>query len=181
MLFYQIGELVSELCRRKKARRSIASLMDIRPDFANVERDGGRSFRWIPRRYSRATALCCPAGRADSAGWNGPGRCVRSQYKRSHGGESLPRDVVPGSDVISGCVNLSGLLRIRVTKPFEESTVNRILELVENSSLKKSKTENFITRFCPLLYAYCLHWEQCCLLFFRRYFWETGRNGSAVH
>ena len=144
MLFYQIGELFQSYAVGK-SRRSIASLMDIRPDFANVERDG-QIVQVDPEEVQPGDCIVVrPGERIPLDGTVLEG--VSALNTSALTGESLPRDVVPGSDVISGCVNLSGLLRIRVTKPFEESTVNRILELVENSSLKKSKTENFITRF----------------------------------
>ncbi len=144
MLFYQIGELFQSYAVGK-SRRSIASLMDIRPDFANVERDG-QIVQVDPEEVEPGDCIVVrPGERIPLDGTVLEG--VSALNTSALTGESLPRDVAPGSDVISGCVNLSGLLRVRVTKPFEESTVNRILELVENSSLKKSKAENFITRF----------------------------------
>lgn len=144
MLFYQIGELFQSYAVGK-SRRSIASLMDIRPDFANVERDG-QIVQVDPEEVEPGDCIVVrPGERIPLDGTILEG--VSALNTSALTGESLPRDVAPGSDVISGCVNLSGLLRVRVTKPFEESTVNRILELVENSSLKKSKAENFITRF----------------------------------
>ena len=144
MLFYQIGELFQSYAVGK-SRRSIASLMDIRPDFANVERDG-QIVQVDPEEVEPGDCIVVrPGERIPLDGTVLEG--VSALNTSALTGESLPRDVAPGSDVISGCVNLSGLLRVRVTKPFEESTVSRILELVENSSLKKSKAENFITRF----------------------------------
>ena len=144
MLFYQIGELFQSYAVGK-SRRSIASLMDIRPDFANVERDG-QIVQVDPEEVEPGDCIVVrPGERIPLDGTVLEG--VSALNTSALTGESLPRDVAPGSDVISGCVNLSGLLRVHVTKPFEESTVNRILELVENSSLKKSKAENFITRF----------------------------------
>ena len=144
MLFYQIGELFQSYAVGK-SHRSIASLMDIRPDFANVERDG-QIVQVDPEEVEPGDCIVVrPGERIPLDGTILEG--VSALNTSALTGESLPRDVAPGSDVISGCVNLSGLLRVRVTKPFEESTVNRILELVENSSLKKSKAENFITRF----------------------------------
>ena len=144
MLFYQIGELFQSYAVGK-SRRGIASLMDIRPDFANVERDG-QIVQVDPEEVEPGDCIVVrPGERIPLDGTILEG--VSALNTSALTGESLPRDVAPGSDVISGCVNLSGLLRVRVTKPFEESTVNRILELVENSSLKKSKAENFITRF----------------------------------
>ena len=144
MLFYQIGELFQSYAVGK-SRRSIASLMDIRPDFANVERDG-QIVQVDPEEVEPGDCIVVrPGERIPLDGTILEG--VSALNTSALTGESLPRDVAPGSDVISGCVNLSGLLRVRVTKPFEESTVSRILELVENSSLKKSKAENFITRF----------------------------------
>ena len=145
MLFYQIGELFQSVAVGK-SRRNIASLMDIRPDYANVETEAGQLEQVDPDEVAIGTII-----------WVKPGERIPIDGEVTEGsstlntsaltGESLPREVVPGDKVISGCVNLSGLLKIRTTKEFGESTVSKILELVENSSMRKSRSENFITKF----------------------------------
>ncbi len=144
MLFYQVGELFQGYAVGK-SRRSISEMMDIRPDSANIERDG-KLFVVEPDTVAVGDVILVKAGERiplDGVILEGSS----SMDTAALTGESLPRQVQPGDDVVSGCVNLSGLLKVRVTKPFGESTVAKILELVENSSAKKAKTENFITKF----------------------------------
>lgn len=144
ILFYQVGELFQSYAVGR-SRRSIASLMDIRPDFANVERDG-KLVQVDPSEVPVGGTVIIKAGEKiplDGVVLDG----VSTVDTAALTGESLPRDIMPGDDVISGCVNLSGMLRVRVTKAFGESTVAKILDLVENSSAKKAKAENFITKF----------------------------------
>lgn len=144
MLFYQIGELFQSYAVGK-SRRNISALMDIRPDYANIEQDGELE-QVDPDDVEIGTIIVVQPGEKvpiDGVVVNGTSTLNTSALT----GESLPREVGEGDDVISGCVNLSGLLRIETTKEFGESTVSKILDLVENSSMKKSKSENFITRF----------------------------------
>ena len=144
MLFYQVGELFQSYAVGK-SRQSIASLMDIRPDYANVEQDG-ELVQVDPDEVEVGDTIVIKAGeRVPLDGVILEGRSALDTAALT--GESLPREVEAGDDVISGCVNLSGLLKVRVTKAFEESTVAKILDLVENATSKKAKAENFITRF----------------------------------
>ena len=143
MLFYQVGELFQSYAV-DQSRKSITSLMDIRPDYANIEVDG--QLRQVdPEDVAVGDTIVIKAGERiplDGVVLEGTSNVDTAALT----GESLPREAQPGDDVISGCVNLSGLLRVRVTKAFEESTVAKILDLVENSSSKKAKAENFITK-----------------------------------
>lgn len=144
MLFYQVGEWFQSYAV-SKSRKSIASLMDIRPDYANVERDG-KLVQVDPEEVSiGATIVVKPGERIPLDGIiiNGVSTLDTSALT----GESMPREVAPGAEVISGCINQTGILSIQTTKEFGESTVAKILDLVENASDKKGKTENFITRF----------------------------------
>lgn len=144
MLFYQVGELFQSYAVGK-SRKSIASLMDIRPDSANVEREG-QLVEVDPEEVAVGDVIVVKPGERipiDGVVLEGESSIDTAALT----GESCPRDVVPGDDVVSGCVNRTGLLRVRTTKAFGESTVARILEMVENSSAKKAKAENFITRF----------------------------------
>ena len=144
MLFYQVGELFENIAVGR-SRKSITDLMDIRPDYANIERDGAL-VQVDPEEVRIGDIIVVKAGEKiplDGVVTEGESAVDTAALT----GESLPRDVAPGSEVISGCVNLSGLLRIEVKKEFGESTVSKILELVENSSSKKAKAENFITKF----------------------------------
>ena len=144
MLFYQIGELFQSYAVGR-SRQSIASLMDIRPDYANVEQDG-KLVSVDPDEVEIGQTIVVKAGEKipiDGVVIEGSSSLDTAALT----GESVPRDVCPGSEVISGCINLSGLLRVRTTKAFGESTVSKILDLVENSSAKKAKAENFITKF----------------------------------
>ncbi len=144
MLFYQVGELFQSYAVGK-SRQSISELMNIRPDYANVERDGQLE-EVDPEDVGIGDIIVVKAGeRIPLDGTIIEG--ASSLDTRALTGESMPRSVEPGDEVISGCINNSGLLRIRVGKAFEESTVSRILDLVENSSMKKAKSEQFITRF----------------------------------
>lgn len=144
MLFYQIGELFQSYAVGK-SRGNIAALMDIRPDYANIEQDGQLE-QVDPDDIEIGTIIVVQPGEKvpiDGVVVSGNSTLNTSALT----GESLPREVHEGDAVISGCVNLSGLLRIETTREFGESTVSKILDLVENSSMKKSKSENFITRF----------------------------------
>ena len=144
MLFYQVGELFQSVAVHR-SRRSIAQLMDIRPDSANVEREGELCEVDPEEVAVGETILIRPGERIPLDGRVVEG--VSALNTAALTGESLPRDVGPGEEVISGCVNLSGVLRVEVTKAYGQSTVARILELVENSSEKKAKAEHFITKF----------------------------------
>ena len=144
MLFYQIGEL-SQSVAVGKSRRSITELMDIRPDYANIE-VAGQLKQVDPEEVAVEQIIVIrPGERVPLDGVVVEGASALNTSALT--GESLPREVSAGDEVVSGCVNTSGLLRVRVTKPFGESTVSKILDLVENSSLKKAKAENFITKF----------------------------------
>nr|WP_325195257.1 heavy metal translocating P-type ATPase [uncultured Oscillibacter sp.] len=145
MLFYQIGELFQDYAVGK-SRQSIASLMDIRPDVANLEGENGKIEEVDPEDVAVGSVIVVkPGERVPLDGIVVEGSSALDTAALT--GESVPRDVVPGDAVISGCVNQSGVLRVKVTKPCEESTVSKILDLVENASEKKSTSENFITRF----------------------------------
>lgn len=144
MLFYQIGELFQS-CAVGKSRRSISALMDIRPDYANVEGESGLE-RVDPDEVAVGSVIVVQPGEKvpiDGVVISGTSTLNTAALT----GESLPRDVSEGEEVISGCINMTGLLRVRTTKEFGESTVSRILELVEDSSSHKSKSENFIAKF----------------------------------
>ena len=144
LLFYQVGELFQSVAV-SRSRQSIADLMDIRPDYANVERDG-QLVQVDPEEIAVGDTIVVKAGeRVPLDGVVSQGSSALDTAALT--GESLPRDVAQGDQVISGCVNLSGLLHVQVTKPFGESTVARILDLVENSSEKKAQAEHFITKF----------------------------------
>ena len=144
MLFYQVGELFQSYAVGR-SRQSIAALMDIRPDYANIEQDG-KLVQVDPEDVAVGDTIVIKAGEKiplDGVVLEGSSAVDTAALN----GESLPRDVDPGDDVVSGCINQSGLLKVRVTKVFGESTVAKILDLVENSSSKKARAENFITRF----------------------------------
>lgn len=144
MLFYQVGELFQNVAV-SRSRQSISKLMDIRPDYANIERDG-QLVQVDPEEVAVGDVIVIKAGeRVPLDGVILEGASALDTAALT--GESLPRDVSAGDEVISGCVNLTGLLHVEVRKPFGESTVTRILDLVENSSEKKAKAEHFITKF----------------------------------
>ena len=145
ILFYQIGELFQSVAVGK-SRQSISSLMDIRPDYANVEDEDGKLEQVDPDDVEVGTVIVVqPGERVPIDGVIVEGTSALNTAALT--GESLPRDVQTGDEVISGCVNMTGLLRVRTTKEFGESTVSKILDLVENSSMKKARAENLITRF----------------------------------
>ena len=145
ILFYQIGELFQSVAVGK-SRQSISSLMDIRPDYANVEDEDGKLEQVDPDDVEVGTVIVVqPGERVPIDGVIVEGTSALNTSALT--GESLPRDVQTGDEVISGCVNMTGLLKVRTTKEFGESTVSKILDLVENSSMKKARAENFITRF----------------------------------
>ena len=144
MLFYQIGELFQSYAVGK-SRRSITALMDIRPDYANIEQDGQLTQVDPGEVPVGAVIVVQPGEKVPLDGVVLEGSSTLNTAALT--GESLPRDVTDGDEIVSGCVNLTGLLRVTVTKPCEESTVSKILELVENSSSHKSKSENFISKF----------------------------------
>ena len=144
MLFYQIGELFQSYAVGK-SRRNISELMDIRPDYANIEKDGALE-QVDPDEVEIGTIIVVQPGEKvpiDGVITEGTSTLNTSALT----GESLPRDAKAGDEVISGCINMTGLLKIRTTKEFGESTVSKILELVENSSSRKSRSENFISKF----------------------------------
>ena len=144
MLFYQVGEWFQSYAV-SKSRKSIASLMDIRPDYANVERNGKLVSVDPDEVQIGETIVVKPGERVPLDGTVLKGTSAMDTSALT--GESMPREIEPGMDVISGCINQTGILTIRTTKEFGESTVAKILDLVENASDKKGKTENFITRF----------------------------------
>ncbi len=144
MLFYQVGELFQAYAVGK-SRKSIAAMMDIAPDYANVERDGQLE-QVDPDEVEVGSIIVVKPGERvpiDGVVTEGDSQLDTAALT----GESVPRHVEAGAEVVSGCINMTGVLHVRTTKPFGESTVSRILELVENASEKKAKTENFITRF----------------------------------
>ena len=145
IIFYQIGELFQSVAVGK-SRQSISSLMDIRPDYANVEDEDGKLEQVDPDDVEVGTVIVVqPGERVPIDGIIVEGTSALNTAALT--GESLPRDVQTGDEVISGCVNMTGLLKVRTSKEFGESTVSKILDLVENSSMKKARAENFITRF----------------------------------
>ena len=144
MLFYQIGELFQSIAVGK-SRRNISALMDIRPDYANVEVDG-KLEKVDPDEVAVGTEIIVNPGEKipiDGVVTNGDTSLNTSALT----GESLPRNVKTGDEVISGCINMTGVIKVKTTKEFGDSTVSKILDLVENSSMKKSRSENFITKF----------------------------------
>ena len=144
MLFYQIGELFQSYAVGK-SRRNISELMDIRPDYANVEQDG-KLEQVDPDEVEIGTVIVVQPGEKvpiDGVVVEGASSLNTSALT----GESLPRDVKAGDEIISGCINMNGVLKIETTKEFGESTVSKILDLVENASSRKSKSEEFISKF----------------------------------
>ena len=144
MLFYQIGELFQSYAVGK-SRRNITALMDIRPDYANIEQDGQLTQVDPDDVPVGATIVVQPGEKIPLDGVVLEGTSTLNTAALT--GESLPRDVTGGDEIVSGCINMTGVLKIRTTRAFGESTVSRILELVENSSSHKSKSENFISKF----------------------------------
>lgn len=147
MLFYQTGEWFQSYAVGK-SRKNISGLMDIRPDYANIEFNGHIE-RVDPDDVETGSIIIVNPGEKipiDGIVTDGTSTLNTSALT----GESLPRDIVKGDDVISGCINMSGVLMIRTTKKFEESTASKILDLVENASSRKSKSENFITKFARI-------------------------------
>ena len=144
MLFYQIGELFQSYAVGK-SRRNITALMDIRPDYANIEQDGQLTQVDPDDVPVGATIVVQPGEKVPLDGVVLEGTSTLNTAALT--GESLPRDVTGGDEIVSGCINMTGVLKIRTTRAFGESTVSRILELVENSSSHKSKSENFISKF----------------------------------
>ena len=159
MLFYQIGELFQSYAVGK-SRRNISELMDIRPDYANIEVDGEIT-QVDPDEVEIGTVIVVqPGEKVPIDGVVEQGKASLNTSALT--GESKPREVQEGDEVISGCINMTGLLHIRTTKEFGESTVSKILDLVENSSSKKSRSENFITKFAKYAMArwrllFCRH------------------------
>lgn len=147
MLFYQIGEWFQSYAVGK-SRRNISRLMDIRPDYANIERDG-ELLRVDPDEVAVGSVIVVqPGEKVPIDGVVVQGSCSLNTVALT--GESLPRDVGPGDEIISGCININGVLRIRTSKEFGESTVSRILDLVENAGSRKSKSEDFISKFARI-------------------------------
>ena len=148
MLFYQIGELFQSYAVGK-SRRNISELMDIRPDYANIEDENGQLTQVDPDEVEAGSVIVVRPGEKipiDGVVVEG----VSTLNTSALTGESVPQDVEPGQDVISGCINMTALLKIRTTREFGESTVSKILDLVENASSKKSKSENFIAKFARI-------------------------------
>ena len=147
MLFYQVGELFQSYAVGK-SRKNISALMDIRPDYANIERDG-KLVQVDPDEVAVGTVIVVqPGEKAPIDGVVVEGSSTLNTSALT--GESLPRDVHEGDEIISGCINMTGVLKIRTTKAFGESTVSKILELVENSSSRKSRSEDFIAKFARI-------------------------------
>ena len=148
MLFYQIGELFQSYAVGR-SRRSISQLMDIRPDYANIEGESGQLEKVDPDEVPLGSVIVVqPGEKIPIDGVIEEGESTLDTAALT--GESVPRDISAGDEVISGCINLTGVLRIRTTKEFGESTVSKILELVENASSRKSRSENFISRFARI-------------------------------
>ena len=148
IIFYQIGELFQSVAVGK-SRQSISSLMDIRPDYANIEGEDGKLEQVDPDEVEIGTTIVVqPGERIPIDGVVTEGEATVNTSALT--GESLPRDAQEGDEIISGCINMTGLLKIRTTKEFGESTVSKILELVENSSSRKSRSEDFIARFARI-------------------------------
>ena len=144
MLFYQIGELFQSYAVGK-SRRNISELMDIRPDYANIEQDG-KLEQVDPDEVEIGSVIVVqPGEKVPIDGIVAEGASTLNTSALT--GESVPQDVHCGDEIISGCINMTGVLKIRTTKEFGESTVSRILDLVENASSQKSKSENFISKF----------------------------------
>ena len=147
MLFYQVGELFQSYAVGK-SRRNISELMDIRPDYANIE-ENGQLVRTDPDEIAIGTTIIvCPGEKVPIDGIVTEGHSTLNTSALT--GESLPRDIACGDEIISGCINMTGVLKVRTTKEFGESTVSKILDLVENASSRKSRSEDFISRFARI-------------------------------
>lgn len=162
MLFYQIGEFFQSYAVGK-SRKNISALMDIRPDYANIEEDG-RLMQVDPDEVSVGSIIVVQPGEKvplDGIVVSGNASLNTSALT----GESLPRDVKEGDEIISGCINMNGVLKIQTTKEFGESTVSKILDLVENASSRKSRSEDFISRFAKVYGGHLCgrghHWHLC--------------------
>ncbi len=148
MLFYQIGELFQSIAVGK-SRKNIAGLMDIRPDYANIPGEDGSLTRVSPEEVRAGDVIVvCPGEKIPIDGTVEDGTSVVDTKALT--GESVPRDIKAGDEVISGCINLTGVIRVRTTKEFSESTVSKILELVQNAGMRKARSEQFITRFAKV-------------------------------
>ena len=157
MLFYQIGELFQSYAVGK-SRRNISELMDIRPDYANIEQDG-KLEQVDPDEVEIGTVIIVQPGEKvpiDGVVVAGTSTLNTSALT----GESVPREAKTGDEIISGCINLTGVLKIRTTKEFGESTVSKVLELVEESTSRKSRSENFISKFAKI-YTGGMLWRTC--------------------
>lgn len=160
MLFYQVGELFQSYAVGK-SRKSIAAMMDIAPDYATILRDG-KLVQVDPYEVAVGDEIVVKPGERVPL----DGTLIKGSSQLDTAaltGESIPREVREGDEIISGCVNMTGLITVRVTKPFGESTVSRILELVENASEKKARTENFITRFARYYTPIVVRSQPCWL------------------
>ena len=147
MLFYQVGEWFQS-CAVGKSRRSISELMDIRPDYANIER-GGKLEKVDPEEVGIGSVIVVrPGEKVPIDGVVAEG--VSTLNTSALTGESIPRNAEPGDEIISGCINMTGVLKIRTTKDFGESTVSKILDLVENAGSRKSRSEDFISKFAKI-------------------------------
>ena len=180
MLLYQIGELFQSYAVGK-SRRNISALMDIRPDYANVEQNGELK-RVDPDEVGIGSSIVVqPGEKVPIDGIIIKGNSTLNTSALT--GESLPREVKPGDEVISGCINTSGVLKIQTTKEFGESTVSKILELVENSSSRKSRSEDFISKFAKV-YTPAVCYAALALRLSECYLWdcrENGISGFTVH
>ena len=163
MLFYQTGELFQSYAVRK-SRRSISELMDIRPDYANIE-ENGKLTQVNPYEIKVGDIVTVlPGEKIPLDGVITEGKTTLNTSALT--GESVPRDAECGDEVISGCINLTGLIKIRTTREFSESTVSKILDMVENASSRKSRSENFISRFAKI-YTPAVCFQRLYLLFCR--------------
>lgn len=158
MLFYQIGELFQSYAVGK-SRRNISELMDIRPDYANIEQDGSLE-QVDPDEVEIGTVIIVQPGEKvpiDGVVVEGTSTLNTSALT----GESVPREAKTGDEIISGCINMTGVLKIRTTKEFGESTVSKVLELVEESTSRKSRSENFISKFAKYYITGGMLWRTC--------------------
>ncbi|MER2024729.1 MAG: heavy metal translocating P-type ATPase, partial [Eubacteriales bacterium] len=148
MWFYQIGELFQSYAVGK-SRRSISELMDIRPDYANIETEDGKIEKVDPDDVEVGTIIVVqPGEKVPIDGIVREGKTTLNTAALT--GESIPQDVIEGDEVISGCINMSGVIRVETTREFDESTASKILDLVENASSRKSRSEQFITKFARI-------------------------------